>query len=126
MAVGAAAGTITSYLNVLRGTTYTGAAGQFVQLHTADPGAAGTTAVSAVTTRNALTHNAPSGTSMTLATLAAYSMTATETISHISVWSASSAGTFLYSGVLTASKSVTSGDTLTFTTLTVSITPAAA
>jgi hypothetical protein len=126
MAVGAAAATITSYLNVLRGTTYTAPAGQFVQLHTADPGAAGTTAVSAVTTRNALTHNAPSGTSMTLATLGAYSMTATETISHFSVWSASSAGTFLYSGVLTASKSVTSGDTLTFTSLTVSITPAAA
>ncbi len=126
MAVGAAAATANSWMNVLRGTTYTGVAGLFVQLHTADPGAAGTNAVSAVTTRNALTWNAASGGSCTLSALAAFSMTATETITHISLWTASSAGTFLASGALSASKAVNNGDTLTFNTLTGSITPIAA
>lgn len=126
MTVGAAAATANSWLNVLRGTTYTGVAGLFVQLHTADPGAAGTTAISAVTTRNALTLNAASGGSCTLSTLASYSMTATETISHVSLWTASSAGTFLASGALTASKAVNNGDTLTFNSFTLSFTPIAA
>ena len=126
MTVGAAAATANSWLNVLRGTTYTGVAGLFVQLHTADPGAAGTTAISAVTTRNALTLNAASGGSCRLSTLASYSMTATETISHVSLWTASSAGTFLASGALTASKAVNNGDTLTFNSFTLSFTPIAA
>lgn len=126
MTVGAAAATANSWLNVLRGTTYTGVAGLFVQLHTADPGAAGTTAISAVTTRNALTLNAASGGSCTLSTLASYSMTATETISHVSLWTASSAGTFLASGALTASQAVNNGDTLTFNSFTLSFTPIAA
>lgn len=125
MATGLASATANSWLNTLRGTAYS-VATVFVQLHTADPGAAGTTAVSANTTRNALTWNAASGGTMTLSSLAAYTMTATETITHISIWSASTAGTFIASGVLSASKAVNSGDTLTFNTLTASLTPLAA
>jgi hypothetical protein len=53
-------------------------------------------------------------------------MTTTETISHISVWDASTAGNFLWSAALTTSKSVVNTDTLTFTTLGVSLTPIAA
>jgi hypothetical protein len=126
MATGLAGATAQSLLNTLRGTAYSVAA-VFVQLHTADPGAAGTTAVSANTTRNTLTWNAATtaGT-MTLSSLAAYTMTATETITHISIWSASTAGTFIASGALSASKAVNSGDTLTFNTLTASLTPLAA
>lgn len=126
MTVGAAAATANAWINVLRGTTYTGLAGLFVKLHTADPGAAGATAASAVTTRNALTLNAASGGSATLLTLAAYSMTSTETISHVSLWDNVSAGNFIASGALSASKAVNNGDTLTFNTFTVSITPIAA
>lgn len=126
MTVGAAAATANSWLNVLRGTAYTGLAGLFVKLHTADPGAAGTTAPSAVTTRNAVTLNAASGGSCTLSALASYAMTATETITHVSLWDNVSAGTFIASGTLTASKPVNNGDTLTFNTFTVSITPIAA
>lgn len=125
MATGLASATANSWLNTLRGTAYS-VATVFVQLHTADPGAAGTTAVSANTTRNALTWNAASGGTMTLSSLAAYTMTDTETITHISIWSASTAGTFIASGVLSASKAVNSGDTLTFNTLTASLTPLAA
>lgn len=126
MALGASATHANAIINVLRGTTYTGLAGLFLQLHTGDPGAAGTANVSAVTTRNALTLAAPSGGSSALSSLAAYNMTATETISHFSLWTASSAGTFIGSGQLAASKAVNNGDTITFNSFTASITPIAA
>lgn len=126
MALGAAASHANAIINVLRGTTYTGLAGLFLQLHTGDPGAAGTANVSAVTTRNALTLAAPSGGSSALSSLAAYNMTATETISHFTLWTASTAGTFIGSGQLAAAKPVNNGDTLTFNSFTASITPIAA
>ncbi len=126
MAVGATAAVLNAWLNQLRGTTATGAAGLFVKLHTADPGAAGTTAPSAVTTRNALTLAAASGGSCALSTLAAYTMTATETITHVSVWDNVSAGSFLFSAALSVAKGVNNGDTLTFNSFTVSVTPVAA
>ena len=123
---GAAATVANGWLNVLRATTYTGITNLYVKLHTGDPGAAGANAASAVTTRNALTLGAPSGGSCTLSSLAGYSMTTSETISHVSVWDASSAGNFLMSGALSVSKAVNNGDTLTFNSFTVSITPVAA
>ena len=126
MAIGAAATVANGWINVLRGTTYTGIAAIYVKLHTGDPGAAGANAASAVTTRNQLTLAAPSGGSSSLTALAGYSMTATETISHVSVWDASTAGNFLASGALAVSKAVANGDTLTFNSFTVSISPVAA
>lgn len=126
MAVGFAAATLNAWLNVLRGTNYTGLAGLYVKLHTGDPGAAGTANASSMTTRNALTLAAPSGGSAALSSLAAFTMTATETITHVSVWDNATAGNFIGSGALTASKAVNSGDTLTFTTFTTTISPAAA
>jgi hypothetical protein len=126
MAIGAAATVANGWINVLRGTTYTGIAAIYVKLHTADPGAAGTTAPSAVTTRNQLTLAAPSNGSSALTTLAGYSMTSTETISHVSVWDNPTAGNFLASGALAVAKAVANGDTLTFNSFTVSISPVAA
>lgn len=125
MAVGLAAATANARLNTYRGTNLTGV-NVFVKLHTGDPGAAGTSNASAVTTRNAVTWNAPSGGSMTLSALAAYSMTTSETITHISLWDASTAGNFLESAALTAGVPVINGSTLTFTALTVALTPVAA
>lgn len=128
MTVGLASATANSILNVYRGTAFAAVTTPFVQLHTADPGAAGTTAVSAgSTTRNAITWNAPSGGSMTLATLGAWTNGGTsETISHCSLWTASTAGTFLQSFALTASQAWVSTNTLTLTTFTLSYTPIAA
>lgn len=128
MTLGVAAATANSWINVLRGTAFTGLAGLFVKLHTGEPGAAGTSNASAVTTRNALTLNAPSAGSSTLTSLASYSMTATETITHVSLWDTvgPAGGTFIASGALSASKPVNNGDTLTFNTFTVGITPIAA
>ena len=108
------------------GTTFT-AGSLYVKLHTADPGATGATAASAVTTRYACTFSASSAGSMALTSMGGtWSMTATETISHISLWDASTAGTFLWSVALTASKSVVSGDTLSLTSLTLAFSPIAA
>lgn len=125
MTVGLATATATAILNVYRATTYTGIS-VFVKLHTGDPGAAGTANASAVTTRNALTFNAPSAGSMTLSALAAYSMTASETITHVSIWDASSAGNFVESAALTAGVPVINGSTLTFSVFTKAYTPIAA
>lgn len=129
MTAGYASARATSILNTLRNTTYTAIANVYVKLHTGDPGSAGTANASAVTTRNAITFNAPAGAnpvSMTLASLSAFSMTTSETISHVSLWDASSGGNFLESWALSAGVPVINGSSLTFSTFTLSITPTAA
>lgn len=125
MTAGRAAADANAVLNVWRGTTYTGIT-PFLKLHTGDPGAAGTSNASAVTTRNAITWNAASAGSMTLSSISGFSMTTTETLTHVSVWDAASSGNFIASAALTSSKPVTSGDTFTMTTLTVALSPVAA
>ena len=108
------------------GTTFT-AGSLYVKLHTGDPGATAATAASAVTTRYAVTFSASSAGSMALTSMGGtWSMTATETISHISLWDASTAGNFLWSVALTTSKSVINGDTLSLSSLTLAFTPIAA
>src|ERR1044071_5682306 len=79
----------------------------WVKLHTADPGAAGATAAAAGdTTRKQATMAAASGGSKAMTGTAGpwTNVSTTETISHISLWSASSAGTFNGSGALSASQ----------------------
>ena len=99
-----------------------------VKLHTGDPGAAGTTAASANTTRNAITFSAASAGSMSLSATTSWASWAagTETISHLSIWDSTTAGNFLWSVALTASKTVNNGDTLTLNTLTLSVSTLAA
>lgn len=127
MTVGlAATGLAHAWLNMLRGTAPTVPAGTFVQLHTGDPGAAGTTAPSAVTTRQSATFAAAAGGAIALSNSPAFTMTASETITHISVWSAASGGTFLWSAILSASKAVVATDTLTLTTCGLALAPVAA
>jgi hypothetical protein len=121
-----AANTAHQWLNWIRGTATTAPAGTFIQVHIGDPGAAGTANTSAVTGRQAATFNAASAGAITLSNSPAFTMTATETISHISVWSASTAGNFLWSASLSASKAVVNTDTLTFTSVGVSLSPIAA
>jgi hypothetical protein len=118
---------VNKWLDWLAGTTETAPAANYVKLHTGDPGSAGTANASAVTTRSLATSAASSGGSRSLTgTLPTWSMTATETITHISIWDASTAGNFLHSIALTTSKSVVNGDTLTLATLTESVAPLAA
>lgn len=98
------------------GTAWSQPASLWVRVHIGDPGAAGTANSSAVTTRSQATFAAASSGAIALTgTNPSWSMTGTETISHISVWDASTSGNFLWSAALSVSKSVQSGDTLTLT-----------
>jgi hypothetical protein len=117
------------WLDMLGATAFTAPSSANVKLHTGDPGSAGTSNASAETTRKALTWSAASaGSKAIAATLPSWATwsAGSETISHISVWDNISAGNFLFSVALTASKSVTNGDTLNLTSLTFAFTPIAA
>jgi hypothetical protein len=112
MTVGLATTTLANkILDHLRGgTAWTQPAGIYVKLHTADPGAAGATAASVgSTTRSQATFSAASGGAIALTgTSPSWTNGGTsETLTHISVWDAST-------------------NTFTLTTLGVSLTPLAA
>lgn len=128
MTAGLAATTLANkWLDMLAGTAFSAPAAFYVKLHTGDPGAAGTANASAVTTRQAVTWSAASGGSKSEASApTSWSMTTTETITHISCWDASSSGNFLFSAALTTSRSVVNGDSVSLTTLTIAFTPIAA
>ncbi|WP_369211324.1 phage tail fiber protein [Streptomyces flavofungini] len=132
MTAGLAPSLVSGWLNTLRtaGAAYGPVAGTFAQLHTGDPGAAGTANASAGSTaRNSFTFAASaSGSALALSSApAAWTNGGTsETLTHISVWTASSAGTLLFSVALNTNKPWASADTFNLTTLTVSLTPQAA
>lgn len=125
-----AVNTANAWLNTIRGggngSNITAPAALYLQIHTGDPGSAGTANVSAVTGRQAVTLGAASAGAIALSNSPAFTMTTTETITHVSVWDASSNGNFRWSAALSVSRAVVNTDTLTFTTLGVSITPLAA
>jgi len=126
MTAGLSAARANSILNVLRNTAYSAVATPFVKLYVGDPGASGATNAAAATTRNAITWNAASGGSMTLATLSAFTGTTSETITHIGIWDASTAGNFIESWALTSSVPIINGSSLTFSAVTLSLSPVAA
>lgn len=118
-----------AWLNVLRNTTFTGVATVYVQLHKGDPGAAGTANVSAGdTSRNTITWAAPSGGSMALSAMGGSWTNAgtSETLTHISFWSASTGGTFYGSVALATPAAWASTNTFTLDGCTWTITPIAA
>jgi hypothetical protein len=95
-----------------RNVSYANAA-VWVKLHIGDPGAAGTTNAAANTTRQQATFGSAAVTGAISNTVAVEwtSVPNTETYSHVSLWTASSAGTFLGSDDLSATAAVTAGDT---------------
>ncbi len=124
MTVGIAAAAANGWLD---GTFAT--ASCFAKLHTADPGSAGATAAAAGdTSRKQLTMAAASGgtKSMTGTGGPWTNGGTTETLSHISLWTASTAGTFNLSSALTTPQAWASGNTFTLTSFSVSIAPIAA
>lgn len=112
MTTGLAAGVVNSMLDSLcRAAAWTPPAGFFVKLHTGDPGAAGASNAAGNTTRVAATMAAASGGANTNSADVVWSAVGTaETYTHVSFWSASSAGTFLGSDDLNASQAVQVGD----------------
>jgi hypothetical protein len=90
------------------GTTYS-----WVKLHVGDPGGAGTSNAATETTRKQVTWASASAASKaSSADLVWTSVAGSEDFSHFSLWTASSAGSFGGSGLITAN-AVTSGDTFT-------------
>ena len=116
MATGLAPATANSLLDALvNAANYTAPTAVWLQLHTADPGAAGTTAVATNTTRKDITvafSAAAAGAVTNDVAVTWTSVPASEDYTHCTAWSASSAGTFYWSSAITAN-AVTTGDTFT-------------
>jgi hypothetical protein len=116
VALGLASGEAAKVLDaVARAVNYTAPVAFWIKLHTAEPGAAGATAPAGNTTRKQATMSAASGGAITNSaalTWTAGEVTTSEDYSHWSAWTASSGGTFLASGTITAN-AVTAGDQFT-------------
>lgn len=119
MAVGLSATIANDFLEWLFNASATAAAPAniWIQLHTADPGAAGTTAVAGNATRKDLTAAMGTAASGAITNTSAITWTSgevdtSEDYTHWSLWDASTAGTFLCSGLMTAN-AVTIGDEFT-------------
>jgi hypothetical protein len=97
---GLSAGLAGSWLGMLGGTAYAAPSATWVQLHTGAPGPAGTANVSSVTTRQQVTWGGPAGGLIAAASSPAWPSWAGvsgEVITDITVWTAASGGTFLFS-----------------------------
>jgi hypothetical protein len=90
----------------------------WIQLHTGDPGAAGTSNVAGNATRKQVSFGTPSGGVMSndsAITWTSGEVDTSEDYTHWSLFDASTTGTFLGSGTMTAN-AVTSGDEFTIPT----------
>ena|SRR5579859_677019 len=115
MADGASATVVNAFLaSLLNGTAFTNYGTLYVELHTGAPGSAGTSNTAGNSTRQAAgTFTSPSGGSSTNNAAVTWTNVSTaETYTHIALWSASSGGTFIASGSITAN-AVAIGDTFT-------------
>lgn len=123
MTVGASATNANSLVDSITGA----GGGGFLQFHTGDPGAAGT-ANSGSATRVAIAWPASSsGTATQTGTATFASWTGgSVTLSHFSLWSASSGGTFRGSGAFAVARAVINGDSLNVSGIVVSASPVAA
>lgn len=115
MAVGLAPATANAILNALcRNTTWTQPTALFVKLHVGDPGAAATANAATNTTRQGATFGTVASGGAISSTVAVTwtSVSGAEDYTHWSAWDASTAGNFIFSGLMTAN-AVLIGDTFT-------------
>ena len=105
-------------------STIIGTDAAFVQLHTGAPGASGTSNVSSVTTRPAVTWGSPSAGSVAASNTPAWTSwagTNGEVDTDLSFWSLATSGVFGLSMQLSSSVTMDTGDSLTLTSITVTI-----
>ena len=133
MTTGLAATTLANkWLDMLAASAFTAPPGAFMELHTADPGVAGTTSTCTGTvgaSRKAITWTAASaGSKSAAATFPSWTVWdgGSVTLTHIAVWDTITAGNFLYSGALTTPRPIANGDTFNITSHSVAFTPIAA
>ena len=98
--------------HVLRNTAYTPSATLYLSLHTADPTDAGTGAevTGGSYARQTISFSAPSGNACSNSTQVTFTGMPAVTVTHVGIWSASTAGNLLFYGALTASKVVAAGE----------------
>lgn len=132
MAAGLSAANLANgWLNMLRGVSFPNPPGAtlYVALHKGDPGVNGTSNSSVQTTRKALVLGAAAnGTVALTGSQPSWTMSASEVLTHISVWSALTGGQFLWSAALTAyppGVTVNNLDTFTLTACGLSLSPIA-
>jgi hypothetical protein len=116
LAVGLSVGEANKILDALaRAVNYTAPTAAWVQLHTGDPGAAGTANIAGNATRKQVTFGTAAAGGIISNTVAvswtAGEVDTTESYAYWSTWTASSGGTFLWSGLAPAS--VTTGQVFT-------------
>jgi hypothetical protein len=101
---------------VLKNTAYTAPTSVYVSLHTADPTDAGSGAEVTTTgtayVRQAATFGTVANGSVTNSADILYPVATANygTVTHLAIWDAQSAGNMLFSGALSASKIINSGD----------------
>lgn len=117
------------WLDLLRGVAWTsGNPGNtlYVALHTADPGANGTANAISIARQPLVLGAASNGSVALTGEQPSWSWTTTnQTLRFISVWTAASGGTFLWSVALSPERAVTNGDTFTLTACGMTLSPLA-
>lgn len=116
MAEGMSSYTATAVLNAIgNNTSFSVSANPWLQLHTAAPGAAGTTAIASETDRMQVSFGATGGTGSITndAAITWTNITGSEDATHWTLWDAQTNGNFLWSGAITANPYV-AGNTLNF------------
>jgi hypothetical protein len=113
MALGLSAAVAANFVNALvGGASFTsGTDDPWIKLHLTDPGAAGTSGAAVNTTRQQATFT--TGFTATISntnTITWSSVPATETYRFFSAWTASTAGTFLFSGTVNAAQVTATGN----------------
>lgn len=94
----------------------------YAQLHTGAPGEDGTANAATETTRVEVTFDAASGGAVALTATASWTtVSTTETITHLSVWDASTNGNHLFNLTLDSSVALTAGDDLDLTAATLTV-----
>lgn len=121
------AGIAVSYANSALDTI--GTAAGFAQLHTGDPGAAGTANPSSVTTREAVTWALAANGAKSISNQPSWGTwagTSPETITHVSFWTLASGGNFVTSVALVSPVTITTGNPLDLSSQQITIGPLAA
>lgn len=113
MATGLSTYLANSFLDALGNATAFSVTNGYVKLHTADPGANGTGNPATETTRKVVSFAASSaGTLTSDAAITWTNIAGSEDATYFTVWDASTAGNFLFSGTITGNP-YTAGDTYT-------------
>jgi hypothetical protein len=113
MATGLATATCNSILDAICNATSYSISEVWIKLHVGDPGAAGTSNAATETTRKQASFSAAASGAITSdGALSWTNVAGTEDYTHYTAWTASTNGTFLFSGTVTAN-AVTAADSFT-------------